>query len=65
MELGQSISVILLNVYGINSAIKRENFKIKAYAAYKVFASNMKTHKLWKENSAITNQKIAKIVILI
>lgn len=45
LELGQSISVILLNVYG-KFAIKRENFKIKAYAAYKVFASNMKTHKL-------------------
>ena len=32
LQLGQNISIILLNVYGINSAIKRENFKIKAYS---------------------------------
>lgn len=65
MELGQNIAIILLNVYDVNSAIKRENFKIKVYTAYKVFASNMRTHKLWKEKGAIINQKIARLIILI
>ena len=65
LEYGQNIALILLNVYGVNSAIKREILKIKVYTAYKVFASNMRTHKLWKVKGAIIKPKIARIIILI
>lgn len=46
LDLSQNRSVILLNVDGLNSAIKRERFfSIKACTGY-TFVLNIRTHKI-------------------
>ena len=60
MEIGTYISIITLNVNGLNAPIKRHRWlnayknKTHIYAVYKKSTSDLKTHTDWKwENGKI------------